>query len=54
MAELLATYSRAWVSCILSRVKVPKIQRQGLDIADVVDWDLKPHLNIYVKLTFLF
>ena len=29
-----------------SRVKVPQIQRQGLDIADIVDWGLKPHLNM--------
>ena len=26
--------------------KVKKNQRQGLDIADSVDWDLKPHLNM--------
>ena len=26
--------------------KVPEIQRQGLDIADIVDLDLKPHLNM--------
>ena len=46
LAELLATYSRARVSCISSWVKVPKIQRQGLDKADIVDRDLKPHLNM--------
>ena len=34
------------MSCISSRVKVPEIQRHGLDIADIVDWDLKPHLNM--------
>ena len=34
------------MSYISSQVKVQKIQRQGLDIADIVDWDLKPHLNI--------
>ena len=34
------------MACISSRVKVPKIQRQGLDIADIVDWDLIPHLNM--------
>ena len=34
------------MSCISSRVKVPKIQRQGLDIADIVDWDLILNLNM--------
>ena len=34
------------MSCISSRVKVPQIQRQGLDTADSDDWDLNPHLNI--------
>ena len=32
--------------CISSRVKVPKIQRQGLDIAVIFDWDLKTYLNM--------
>ena len=26
--------------------KSPKIQRQGLDKADIVDWDLVPHLDM--------
>ena len=34
------------MSCILSRVEVPQIQRQGLIKAEIVDWDLKPHLNM--------
>ena len=34
------------MSCMSSQVKVPKSQRQGLDIADIVDWDLKPNLNM--------
>ena len=46
VAELLVTYSKVCVAGISSRVKVPQIQRQGLDIADNVDWDLKPHLNM--------
>ena len=37
------------MSCISRRVKVPKIQRQGLDIADIVDWDLKPISNGFVS-----
>ena len=34
------------MSFISSQVKVLQIQRQGLDIADIVDWDLQPHLNM--------
>ena len=41
------------MSYISSRIIVPQIQRQGLDIADIVDWDLNPHLNI-CALTLLF
>ena len=41
------------MSCISSRVKVPQIQGQSLVIADIVDWDRKPHLNM-CALTLLF
>ena len=33
--------------------KSPKNQRQCLDIDDIVDWDLKPHLNM-CALNWLF
>ena len=42
------------MSCISSQVKVPQIPRQGLDIADIVDWDLKPHLNIFCILVYIY
>ena len=43
--------------CNSSRVKVPQIQRQGLDLAEIVDWDHKRHLNIIMyelKTFFVF
>ena len=42
------------MSFIASRVKVPQIQRQGLNMTKIVDWDLKPHQNLCVKLASFF
>ena len=44
-------------TCISSWVKVPQNQRQSLNMAESVDWDLKHHLKnvcVCVKLTSFF
>ena len=34
------------------KIHVPQIQRQGLNMAEVVDCDLNPHLNFVYEINF--